>query len=159
MDDTRSTTWMSQFHAGMFVLLAALVSPSHGLLARQVRQRAHTRQTALDDLLLSLLRQEQSNTPPLPTAVWSRRAIRKASALGLVEAADPPHLTDVGRVRASSLLRAHRLWETYLVHEADFAPDHVHRPAHTLEHLPPALTPPPPDAATTTDPQGKPLQP
>ena len=144
--------------AGGFVLLAALLSPSHGLLAKHVRQRAHVRQTALDDVLVSLLRQEQSGTPPLPTAVWSRRAIRRGSARGLVDADDPPQLTSAGRARAVELLRAHRLWETYLVYEADLAPDHVHRPAHTLEHLPPTLVPPPPNT-TTTDPQGKPLQP
>ncbi|MEM8781305.1 MAG: metal ABC transporter permease [Planctomycetota bacterium] len=144
--------------AGGLVFVAALLSPSHGLVAKRLRLLAYARRTALDDLLISLLRQELSGTSPLPAAVWAKRAVRRATAAQLIDGQDPPRLTDAGRARAADLLRAHRLWETYLVNEADLAPDHVHQPAHTLEHLPPTLTPDAP-ATATTDPHGRPLRP
>ncbi len=35
---------------------------------------------------------------------------------------------------AAKLVRAHRLWEAYLVKEVGIQEDHVHEPAHMVEH-------------------------
>jgi Mn-dependent DtxR family transcriptional regulator len=43
-------------------------------------------------------------------------------------------LTDLGRDEARTLVRSHRLWEAYLVEQLGFPPDHVHEPAHRVEH-------------------------
>jgi Mn-dependent DtxR family transcriptional regulator len=43
-------------------------------------------------------------------------------------------LTEAGRRHASGLVRAHRLWETYLTERAAFKPDHVHDEAERAEH-------------------------
>ncbi|MCG8507981.1 MAG: metal-dependent transcriptional regulator, partial [Rhodospirillales bacterium] len=43
-------------------------------------------------------------------------------------------LTDAGRSHAEELVRAHRLWETYLVKEAGVDPAVVHDQAERLEH-------------------------
>jgi Mn-dependent DtxR family transcriptional regulator len=43
-------------------------------------------------------------------------------------------LTDRGREQAGGLVRAHRLWEAYLVEHLGLAPDHVHEPAMRTEH-------------------------
>jgi Mn-dependent DtxR family transcriptional regulator len=45
------------------------------------------------------------------------------------------HLTARGEERARRLIRKHRLWEDYLVHEVGVRPDHVHGTAERLEHL------------------------
>jgi Mn-dependent DtxR family transcriptional regulator len=42
-------------------------------------------------------------------------------------------LTDAGRRRALELVRAHRLWETYLAGE-DIADPYLHNAAEQLEH-------------------------
>ena len=42
--------------------------------------------------------------------------------------------TEEGRIQARRLLRAHRLWETYLQH-LGVAEDELHQRAHVLEHL------------------------
>ncbi len=44
-------------------------------------------------------------------------------------------LTEIGRKRASLLIRTHRLWELYLVNNLGFNPDHVHDSAEVLEHF------------------------
>jgi len=44
------------------------------------------------------------------------------------------HLTEVGETRARELVRAHRLWEQYLVEREGMSLDAVHAEAHRREH-------------------------
>jgi Mn-dependent DtxR family transcriptional regulator len=43
-------------------------------------------------------------------------------------------LTPQGRADAREMVRSHRLWETYLVQYLGLPLDHVHEPAHRVEH-------------------------
>ena len=43
-------------------------------------------------------------------------------------------LTEQGREAARQLVRSHRLWETFLVEQLGMPLDHVHEPAHRVEH-------------------------
>ncbi|MCH7750976.1 MAG: hypothetical protein IH898_02315 [Planctomycetes bacterium] len=47
-------------------------------------------------------------------------------------------LTPLGLRRAAKLTKTHRLWETYLMQQANIAADHVDRDADDTEHLLPA---------------------
>lgn len=62
--------------------------------------------------------------------------VKKLSVLDLVH--HVPYgairLTDSGRARALSMVRRHRLVETWLVHEHDYAWHEVHDEAEVLEH-------------------------
>ena len=44
-------------------------------------------------------------------------------------------LTESGRTAARSLVRAHRLWETYLAGRASIPSSHLHAAAERLEHV------------------------
>ena len=44
-------------------------------------------------------------------------------------------LTEKGRLTAVSVIRKHRLWETFLVNELNFSWDEVHDVAEQLEHV------------------------
>jgi Mn-dependent DtxR family transcriptional regulator len=44
-------------------------------------------------------------------------------------------LTADGRERAKRLVRGHRLWEAFLVKHLGLPLDHVHEPAHRVEHF------------------------
>ncbi len=44
-------------------------------------------------------------------------------------------LTDAGRKKALSVIRKHRLWETFLVQKLDFSWEQVHEIAEQLEHI------------------------
>ena len=43
--------------------------------------------------------------------------------------------TPPGWQRACEIVRNHRLWELYLTHAANYAPDHVHEDAEKIEHV------------------------
>lgn len=45
------------------------------------------------------------------------------------------NLTEKGRLTAVSVIRKHRLWETFLVNELNFSWDEVHDVAEQLEHV------------------------
>lgn len=62
--------------------------------------------------------------------------VQKLAALGLVSHRPygPVSLTDAGRARAAAIIRRHRLIETWLVRDFDYAWDEVHDEAEVLEH-------------------------
>jgi DtxR family Mn-dependent transcriptional regulator len=62
--------------------------------------------------------------------------LRRLSAKGLITHAPrrPVHLTAEGQRLASSLIRRHRLWESFLVQFLGFSWDEVHDEAGRLEH-------------------------
>jgi len=62
--------------------------------------------------------------------------LRRLSAKGLITHAPrgPVHLTAEGQRAASSLIRRHRLWESFLVRFLGFSWDEVHDEAGRLEH-------------------------
>jgi manganese/zinc/iron transport system permease protein len=72
---------------------------------------------------------------------WSPRELRRlldsARSEGLVESAPGGEwrLTERGRAEAARVVREHRLWEMYLIAEADVAPSHVDREADSVEHV------------------------
>ncbi len=138
--------------AGALLAGAILFSPSHGVAARISRRHRLSATIAREDLLALLYRREEAglsaiSIPDAVTAIvagaaglttrTARRAIRAALRRG--EAAAEPHntiaLSTTGRDEARRLIRAHRLWESWLVDEAGLRPDHVHRSAMDLEHV------------------------
>ena len=145
--------------AGVFVALAAVGSPRHGVVARSLRRRALALLVARDDLIAALFRaneagRERVGIDRLRAAMIGSRfrtAFARARREGLVEldGADA-FLTEKGEAAARELVRKHRLWEHYLVAEAGVAPDHVHDTAERLEHVGPA-----PEGGPRTDPHGR----
>lgn len=81
---------------------------------------------------------------------WSsavlEREVRRAESQGLVtrvrerDGGVVVTLTPAGAACAAEVVKAHRLWELYLIDGASIAPDHVDRDADAVEHvLPPEL--------------------
>ncbi len=131
--------------SGVILALAALFAPTHGVLARSLRQKRLTREIAIDDLLAMLYRSREiePESPRLAAiaSATSPGALTGARLADLITIADERvTLTPSGLDRARALVRTHRLWESYLVDQAGLAPDHVHEVAEKLEHT--KLTPP-----------------
>ncbi len=63
--------------------------------------------------------------------------LRKLSEKGLIsyEKYRPVQLTDTGLEAALTVVRKHRLWETFLEQTLGFRPDEVHEVAEQLEHI------------------------
>lgn len=156
--------------AGAAFLLSLLASPRDGLIVRSLRRRRFARNAAVQHLLRAVFevseRRSTSHLHPTdshpgprgpdPSTVaradlllnraWSAasldRAILLASRQALVSvgADGSVTLTSAGRDQALRTVRAHRLWELYLINSAAIKADHVDRDADELEHLlPPDL--------------------
>lgn len=123
-------------------VLALTFSPRYGLVADWVRKSSTIPQEIMEDILGAVLRQK---LPAVPISEIERRVtspnmkIRRAIVLlarqDLLEIeGDKVTLTDEGRIEALRLVRAHRLWETYL-QKTGMAQVELHEKAHQLEHI------------------------
>lgn len=137
--------------AGLFFVVSLIAAPRRGLLASLVRRRGLRRKILLQNLLRALYELNESAPdggqsrlqPGSALALkrtWSRRQLAAAVALarsqGLVHVeADSVLLTPEGQSQAAAVVRAHRLWELYLISHADIAPDHVDHLADAIEHV------------------------
>ena len=128
---------------GAFVL-AALFAPGRGVVSGALRRLRISVRTAREDIAAQLHRAGELAQTPSPVAIDRidtrtlprRIALRSLLRRGLAQRTDDAvSLTDSGREMARALVRAHRLWETYLVQRADVQPDHVHPSAERLEHV------------------------
>jgi manganese/zinc/iron transport system permease protein len=164
-EQSLSAAGMMTTVAGLVLGVAILASPRHGVLGRAVRRRAAAVSIAREDLLAHLYRASEIGAVPTTpiTGSLAQRAMRRAIERGeVVVDSRGLRLTGPGRDAAAALVRAHRLWETYLVRHADMAPDHVHPTAMDLEHITdPAMTRKLAEASAggTVDPHGRPIPP
>lgn len=119
-----------------------VVAPRYGLAADWLRRWRAIPQQTIEDILGCVLRapgkQVRLNTILEHVRQRSdrvRRALRRMDRDRLVTFdGQTVALTDRGRVEARRLLRAHRLWETYLEHLGTPA-EELHDRAHRLEHV------------------------
>jgi len=150
---------------GLFVF-SMLFAPRRGVLAKIARRVAVRRRIEHDHLLRSLYELSESSlmaaagdAPQSATAAatpaevtiaqlvedrsWTdfhaARLVRWAVAHNLARRThNGARLTTAGLERARRIVRAHRMWELFLISGADIAPDHVDRDADSIEHF---LTP------------------
>ncbi|MEZ5942371.1 MAG: metal ABC transporter permease [Planctomycetaceae bacterium] len=135
------TSGMIAATAGGVFLLALLVAPQKGLLAKGMSRLQLSLKMAGDDVLGALYRLEETPgrvlTEPheYPThASWLTRWYLRTRQL-ITESTSGPLLTDTGRAEAKKLVRAHRLWESYMQKHFELPVDHFHAPAHLVEHF------------------------
>lgn len=141
-----SLAGMMTVTAGGLFLLAVLFAPRHGLLSKAFRHARLQFWIVGEDLLAYLYRQEEEAGSAATISVLEARRAEG----GLVSFLTLPllrwtgqvrplaggriALTERGRERARSLVRAHRLWEAYLQENLDLPADHLHEPASRMEH-------------------------
>lgn len=122
-------------------LVVLMVAPEYGVLARWLRQRRSVPPHVMEDILGTMLRAGSG----VVTMQTIRRYVHESKRLsfplrnmvreGWLETADGGwRLTRKGAQEASRVLRAHRLWESYLAHVGTPASE-VHAQAHILEHM------------------------
>lgn len=126
---------------GVELGLAVLFSPRHGLASRWLRNLYLAVQIAAEDILARLYRAEErgTTTPPADASVsWlvtllAQLRVRRKGWLARQDGR--LQLTSRGRHQAQSIVRAHRLWESYLATHFDLPHDHLHAPAERMEHF------------------------
>ena len=139
---------------GVMLFFSILFAPNYGVIARNARRKKLSIKVMLEDILANLYRisepsyslESDALSFSRPTEELSRvfasggEVLRKALQKGrqegyLIGKNDNISLSENGRKEAKRLIRAHRLWESYLVDEVGLRDDHVHNPATNLEHF------------------------
>ena len=119
---------------GVEYVIAILVAPDDGVVARLISKLVYLWRVQCEDRLASLWRAEESGQARDGDAFgglvsrWLcvNGQVRKQEN-GLV-------LTPQGRLNAEVIVRSHRLWETWLGRHVDLPVDHLHPPAEWIEH-------------------------
>jgi manganese/zinc/iron transport system permease protein len=140
-----SISGMMTVVAGCIFAVTVLFAPQYGVVSKVIHNVRLSLQVIREDLLAMLYRiEELGGTKQLTPAeaqtalggTWlSRVAANQLSRSGQVDQRNSHlALTDSGRDAAKQLVRSHRLWEAFLVKHLGLPLDHVHDPAHRVEH-------------------------
>ncbi len=141
-----NTSGMMAVAAGLLFFLAALFGPRYGLISKALDQARLARSIIAEDILGLLYRlEEESGAKGLALAQLSAMidertwptymAARSLATSGDVHRTGALYeLSDTGRDRAIRLVRAHRLWESYMAKHFDLPDDHLHESAARVEH-------------------------
>lgn len=100
---------------------------------------------SVENYLTEILRLEEAGTAATTGALAERLGVSRPSVTGMLQRLDETGLlvyeryratalTRRGRRVARSVVRRHRLVETFLVDVLGMSPDRVHAEAHRLEH-------------------------
>jgi len=162
--------WLDSAGGGAIMLFCTLqflvvlfVAPKYGLFFRWMRLRNLVPQQAVEDVLTTVLRNKKPASVDIIRKYVDQgknldKVLKRMTQDGLLTQQNQDYaLTDKGYKEAHTVLRAHRLWESYL--ESIGTPEtEVHSIAHRLEHLDQAQTSAYLDeklGSPKTDPHGK----
>ena len=121
---------------GMEYLLAALLAPGDGVVARIVTRESLRWRVACEDGLALLWRAEESGVSPsqTPRSWFDQWTLLWLAFRGRVTLGEGGLLTPQGREEARVIVRSHRLWEAWLGRNVELPLDHLHPPAEWVEH-------------------------
>lgn len=145
-----SAAGLAAVMSGVLLSAAVLLSPTSGVLGRILRTIRLRTRIAAEDVLAGLFRRQEASADPrnlisasvsdchdLAGQPWlttpALRWLRQKKLL--VQRDSGMQLTEGGYQYGLSLVRSHRLWESYLQENFDLAPDHLHIPAEDMEHF------------------------
>lgn len=130
--------------ATFFYVLAVLFSPHKGLIFKQIRKRQLQNRIQLEDTLkqaYKLYETSQLNLDALiQTLGFNKNVIKKhlstlaRKGLLIVKSTEISFTTE-GVAAANRLVRAHRLWESYLAQKVGLTDEQVHDDAEHQEHF------------------------
>jgi manganese/iron transport system permease protein/iron/zinc/copper transport system permease protein len=139
--------WLDSAGGGAVMLFCTLqflvvltVAPRYGMLARWLRLYRLVPQQVVEDVLTTILRHNREAHLPVirqyvQPPVHLAKALRQMEQDGLISVSGGAYrLTEAGTKEAQKVLRAHRLWESYL--ESIGTPQEaLHSTAHRMEHM------------------------
>ena len=128
--------------ATLFYLLAVFFSPEKGLVHRFFQKRKLQGRIRLEDTLKQAFQLQQQGA--LSEAVLQQQAgvgrpllqkqLNKLRQKGWLDK-EQLSLTEQGKEEARRLVRAHRLWETYLADKVGLSAEQIHEEAEKYEHF------------------------
>lgn len=130
---------------------AFLFGPRHGVVVKWWQRRSRSRRIQRENTLkgvyhvleargfygegVTLNELAQRRRETLEQIQAEAGALERHGLATLDEEGQALYLTPEGWQRALAIVRNHRLWELYLTHAAQIAPDHVHEDAEKIEHV------------------------
>jgi len=129
--------------ATLFYFIAVFLSPSKGLIFKYLRNRKQDRTIEKEDIIKYLYKQKTISEDSV-AAMASQLGIKTGNIKkhfqgltrdGLILMSDQIQLTAKGSSSGEKLVRAHRLWETYLVDKIGLDDQEIHEEAEKYEHL------------------------
>ncbi|MEE9372454.1 MAG: iron chelate uptake ABC transporter family permease subunit [Saprospiraceae bacterium] len=128
--------------ATLFYALAVVFSPSKGILIKRKNKRDQKALIQREDILklmykskIILSKKAIIDRMSYTSSTLSSRLseLTQSGAIAVVEGGYK--ITGRGRDLGEKLVRAHRLWESYLVDEMGLKDDQIHEDAENLEHV------------------------
>ncbi len=153
VDGSANTGPMMAVVTGVFLCIALLVSPRHGVVARLFHRWALAVGIVREDILGLLYRWHEAhaeeagpvNRQQVLEAVgggmvsrWALWSLRRRGEVAVVRAGGGTSgllLAPAGLRQAAGLIRSHRLWEVYMAKHFALPLDHLHEPASRVEHF------------------------
>ena len=142
-----NTAGMVAVVAGIQFALAVTFSPRYGLVSRMYHNAKIAMRVLQEDIVSRLYRMEEQQAGTAAVSMqqcvdmvgenWGGwLAVRLMRWRGQLETADGGllQLSASGRNTGKSLVRSHRLWESYISKHFELPKDHLHEPAHRIEH-------------------------
>lgn len=130
--------------ATIIYLSVALLSPTKGIVFRFFQKRKQEKKIRREDILKQTFRMASGGRATIE-ALMEKLAITQKSLLNHLQKlqkrdylqiqGDSVRLTTAGHEEARRLVRAHRLWETYLVDQIGLNEEQIHEEAEKYEHL------------------------
>ena len=130
--------------ATVLYLMAVFFSPKRGLVSRYIKRRNKQIKILREDILKQAVRQEGSKYVKLDqigtklgvSSTRVKRVVTRMLRSGeFIRENGQLRLTDKGAEQGYALVRAHRLWETYLVQKMGLSLDQIHEAAEKYEHI------------------------
>ena len=127
-----------------FYLLAAFFAPKKGLIYKFFRKQKLQRKIQIEDILKEGLKLERKGELTF-IKLKGKLGFSKVLLTKLLQSLDTQKFlvfknnqiafSKKGKEEALRLVRAHRLWETYLVNEIGLSTEQIHEDAEKYEHL------------------------
>ncbi len=129
--------------AGIFFLIGAFFAPNHGLVFKRLQQYNLKNKILEEDVMKQALKVEGAMainqiSSRLEISGWRlKQVLASLNKKGMVQFMSKQlfDLTAGGEAKAQQLVRAHRLWETYLVNQVGLTETQIHEDAERFEHL------------------------
>lgn len=137
--------------ASLVFALTYFFAPEHGVLAKSMKRLKRRRRVRRENTMKAIyklleddgFRGESVRFDALHKVRKRNAAMVRKEVDELVrkllavthDDGDTIALTSEGWKRATEMVRIHRLWELYLINQADYQADHVHDDAEKIEHV------------------------
>jgi len=129
--------------ATIMYVFSAIFALRKGLLYKYLRRIRLNQRIYKEDIIKYIFRNAESHPTPIDVAEKLnlsnkkvRSYIQSLKRKGVISSEQPYlKLNQTGEIMALKLIRAHRLWETYLVNKLHLDPDQIHEEAENYEHF------------------------